>query len=62
MADIYQWLQQSAHIEKAKQEMVRESLHDYVMHNTEFKLPLGKLKDKGGDMQQFCSFYYKRLE
>ena len=62
MADIYEWLQQSAHVEKAKQEMVRTSAHDYMMHNTDFKLPLGKLKDQGGDMQQFCSFYYKRLE
>ena len=42
--------------------MFRESLHDYQMLNTEFKLPLGKLKDQGGDMQQFCSFYYQRLE
>ena len=63
MADIYKWLQQTPHIEKAKQEMMtRESLQDYLMKDTEYKLPLGKLKDQGGDMQQFCSFYYKRLE
>ena len=41
--------------------MHRESIHDYKMLNTGFKLPLGKLKEEGG-LQQFCSFYYKRLE
>ena len=55
-------MQQPAHVEKAKQEMMRDSVGDYVMYNTEFKLPLGKLKDQGGDMQQFCSFYFKRLD
>jgi DNA polymerase delta subunit 2 len=32
------------------------------MHNEDYRLPLGKLKQEGGDMQQFNSFYYKRLE
>jgi len=32
------------------------------MNNDAFKLPLGKLKAQGGDMQQFCAFYYKRLD
>ena len=61
MADIRQWLKQQAHIERAGVEMHRESIHDYKMLNSEFKLPLGKLKEEGG-LQQFCSFYYKRLE
>ena len=40
----------------------READSDYEADNLAFKLPLGKLQSEGGDMQQFNSFYFKRLE
>lgn len=42
--------------------MHRGEVDDYVAENLQFKLPLGKLKADGGDMQQFNQFYYRRLE
>jgi len=68
MADIQQYLIQAAHQEKARQEQQRlatcerESIADYKADNQMFKLPLGKLKEQGGDMQQFNQFYFNRLE
>ena len=63
---------QATHKEKARQEKLRlgqtatsnerEAVSDYVSDNTLFKLPLGKLKAEGGDMQQFNQFYFRRLE
>lgn len=40
----------------------RESNSDYKMYDDEFTLPLGQLKAEGGDMQQYCNLYFKRLE
>lgn len=64
MADIEKYLVQAAHKEReiARQAEERESIADYVANNNSFKLPLGKLKADGGDMQQFNQFYYRRLE
>ena len=54
MADIQQFLIQSAHKEKAARERTRvqqrEAIADYVADNAAFKLPLGKLQAEGGDM------------
>ena len=68
MADIQKYLIQTAHKQKAKQEQQkmaacqRQSIEDYEADNLTFKLPLGKLKEQGGEMQQFNQFYFKRLE
>jgi hypothetical protein len=59
MSDILHFLTQTAHIEQERQ--TRASDSDYKADNTRFKLPLKLLQAKGGDMQQFCSFYYQRL-
>ena len=66
MADIEQYLIQSAHKERAARERARvderEAVADYCADNRLFKLPLGKLQAEGGDMQQFNQFYFRRLE
>lgn len=59
MADIQEYLIQAVHKEQAAREAARqasqqrESISDYVSDNLAFKLPLGKIKSDGGDMQQF---------
>jgi hypothetical protein len=69
MAEILKFLTQEAHKSKAKEaekaapaRATRTCINDYRMLNEAYRLPLGKQKIEGGDMQQFCSFYYKRLE
>ena len=63
MAEILQFLTQHAHKLKAEQgQLHRAETNDYKMQNELYRLPLNKLKAEGGDMQQFCSFYYRRLE
>ena len=41
--------------------MERESNADYKMQDDAFTLPLSMLKKEGGDMQQYCNLYFKRL-
>jgi DNA polymerase delta subunit 2 len=64
MAEILQFLTQHAHrLQVQKQSpLIRPNISDYEMVNNGYRLPLGKLKHEGGDMQQFNLFYYKRLE
>jgi len=63
MANIFVYLKQQVHKNSAEKEIKeRESGSDYQMTNDRFKLPLGMLREKGGDMQQFCSLYSQRLE
>ena len=65
MADILEFLKQKCHIEKAKQEelcLSKAADGEYKSDNTLFKLPLAKVKGEGGNMKQFCQFYFRRLE
>ncbi len=53
MAEILEFLRQSAHVTKAKQaskQLTRPCDDRYEFKNESFRLPLGKIKSEGGEM------------
>ena len=52
MADILSFLKQSAQTKaKTTRTITRPSESDYEFQNDDYRLPLGKTKEQGGDMQ-----------